>query len=832
MRAVTASEESTGSSGTNLRMSQLIPLNPTGPQHALTQHPVAPPNRGAPADDDEGPQVPITERLHQYWKAVLRYRWLVLGCVILFGALGVVATRFVKPTYSVRATIWISGGEGSSSGSERRAGPIRADELLRESAWVELFQSYAIVDAVVRELHLFVTPDVAADSTVFSNFQTDERLLPGRFTLKVGADGTSYSLLASDGRIVDRGSLTDSIGRSVGFRWLVPSGTVRAGQTVAFRVVAPREASMTLLESLEVSPPARGSNFMRATLRGEDPALITTVMNMWLAQFVSVSADLKKRNLVEFARILQGQLSYSERQLKSAEFALQNFRVNTITLPSEGGTAITPGLEMTRDPVYTDFFNQQVSLDNVRRDREALERLLNTAPGGVLAPEAIFSIPSLVDGPSGATLQAAVSDLNAKEAQLAGLRRTYTDEYKPVKELDEQVRALRTQRIPGIARSMLAQLRTREQDLSQRISGASREMRAIPSRTIEEMRLRRDVAVAENLYTSLQNRYEEAKLAEASAVPDVSILDSAAQPQSPDSNQAPLLIAAGVALGLGAGILLALLLDFLDPRFRYMRQATGELGLQVIGAVPTIRRGRGAAVDLEEAAQVVESFRSIRLNLRHAFDAGGPILFTVSSPGVHDGKSLVSSNLALAFAEAGYRTVLVDGDTRRGQQHAMLGVEQRPGLLEFLAGESGFDDVVKRTAHEKLSLIPCGTRRHHAPELLASPVMGALIGELAGNFDVIIVDSPPLSAGIDAYALGTATSNLLLVLRAGETDRKLALAKLRTVGHLPVRLLGAVLNDIRTSEGDYRYYSYDYSYATVDDERNKGSRVGMLGSGN
>ena len=789
-------------------MSRLVPYNQPGP-HAVARPQEPMPSWGAAEGADE---MAVGERMTRYWKAVVRYRWLVVAAVLLFGGIGVAAGKFIKPSYTVRATIWIAGAETQDG---QRRGPIRADELLRESAWVELFQSYAIVDAVVRERRLFVTPAVKSDSAAFSTFDVDERLLPGSYVLRTGADGAGYTLLTADNTVVERGALTDSIGQRLGFRWLVPSGTVRPGYSLAFTVVAPRERSIKLLESLDINLP-RNSNFMRVALYGKDQAALAGVLNSWIAQFVAVSANLKKRNLVEFARILQGQLSYAERQLKGAEYALENFRVQEILLPGEG-TAVAAGVVESRDPVLDDFMRNKVDHDNVRRDRQALERIIASARGGSLQPEAIFSIPGLMSTPSGEALRDAVAELAAKQGQLAQLRQTYTDEYKPVRDLVEQVRTLREQTIPRVASTMLAQLQTRETDLGQRIEDAERPLQQIPRRTIERERLKRDVEVAENLYTSLQSRYEEAKLAEASAVPDVSILDSAVMPQKPSSDQAPILIALGLAAGLGLGILLALVLDHLDPRFRYLRQATSELGLNVIGAVPTIKRGRGAAVDIEEAAQVVESFRSIRLNLRHAFDAGGPILFTVTSPGVHDGKSLVSSNLALAFAEAGYRTVLVDGDTRRGEQHAMFAVAQRPGLLEFLSGEAGIDDVVRRTAHEKLTLVPCGTRRHHAPELIASPVMSALVGELVSRYDVIIVDSPPLSAGIDPYALGTATGNLLLVLRAGETDRKLAQAKLRTVGSLPVRLLGAVLNDVRTTEGEYRYYSYDYSYATVEE---------------
>jgi tyrosine-protein kinase Etk/Wzc len=192
-------------------------------------------------------------------------------------------------------------------------------------------------------------------------------------------------------------------------------------------------------------------------------------------------------------------------------------------------------------------------------------------------------------------------------------------------------------------------------------------------------------------------------------------------------------------------------------------------------------------------------------------------MFTISSPGAGDGKSLVSSNLALSFAEAGYRTVLVDGDTRRGQLHAMFGANRRPGLLDYLGGDAPLDAVLRNSTHEKLTLIPCGTRRHRGPELLHSQAMLQLITDLRERFDVIIVDSPPLGAGVDPFVLGAATGNMVVVLRTGATDRKMAEAKLKLLERLPIRPLGAVLNDIR-AQGVYRYYTYLYGYTTSEDD--------------
>jgi Mrp family chromosome partitioning ATPase len=114
-------------------------------------------------------------------------------------------------------------------------------------------------------------------------------------------------------------------------------------------------------------------------------------------------------------------------------------------------------------------------------------------------------------------------------------------------------------------------------------------------------------------------------------------------------------------------------------------------------------------------------------------------------------------------------------------------------------------------------VIACGTRHHHGPELLGSAAMRDMMAVLKSRFNVIIVDSPPLGAGIDPFVLGTATGNMLLVLRSGETEREMAENQLKLTDRLPIRLLGAVLNSVNTSDNAYKYYRYVYGY-TADEE--------------
>ena len=215
---------------------------------------------------------------------------------------------------------------------------------------------------------------------------------------------------------------------------------------------------------------------------------------------------------------------------------------------------------------------------------------------------------------------------------------------------------------------------------------------------------------------------------------------------------------------------------------------------------------------LAAMSQAVESFRTLRLALLYDFPDGVPIVLGVSSPSTGDGKSLVSSNLGLAFASAGSRTLLIDGDVRRGTLHSTFDTPVTPGLVDYLHGQTSVDSIVRSTASENLFLIPRGTRRTRAPELLVSELMSTLVHAMRLRFDVVIIDSPPLVAGIDAYALGAAAGSMLIVLRPDKTDRKLAAAKLEILDRLPVRILGAVLNAVPDG-GAYRYYGADYSYS-------------------
>ncbi len=763
---------------------------------------------GLPAVYSGNSPMPVEEgggiQFRRYTAALNRYKWLILLVTLLGTAAGVLVTRFMKPQYTVQATIWIEG-------EPQRSGPIRPDGLLQSFAWVELLKTYTVLDTVVQKEKLFLY-HAPGDSLLFTDFALADRFRPGSYELTVDKQGKSATLKTKEGLVVQTGALGDSIGNRVGLVWRPSAAMLKPAQKVGFMVITPREASAALTNQL-TPVMAEDGNFLRLEMVGEDPVRLTATMNTLTHTFVSVAADLKKRKLTELSKILADQVATVGRQLKEAENQLESFKVRTITLPSTD-TPIPVGTQQVQGTVISNYLSQRLQIDELKHDRESIQRVLEGAKGGQLSVDAFQTIPAVKNAPD---FNKALGELSVSQAELRALEYKYTPEHKPVKDLKDRIQTLQTQIIPSYAQQLIGALQAQENDLNARVTTASRGLQEIPQRMITEQRLAREVTSFQTIYTDLESRYQAAKLAEASAIPDVRILDEATKPESPSRNDAPrlILIAFMGSLGLATG--LALLLDRLDKRFRYPDQVTNELGLSIFGAIPAIKRLKVGTEDPEEAAQVVEAFRSIRLNLVHSYGAAGPVMLTISSPGPGDGKSLVSSNLALSFADAGYRTLLVDGDIRRGELHKMFGIERVPGLIDYLSRSATLEDVLRPAGNKNLTLLPCGTRRQHGPELLGSARMSELMADLKGRFNVIIVDSPPLGAGIDPFVLGTATGNIMLVLRSGETNREMAEAKLKLLDRLPIRILGAVLNDIRAG-GVYQYYSYVYGYV-ADEEK-------------
>jgi tyrosine-protein kinase Etk/Wzc len=746
----------------------------------------------------------------------------MLAIVAVGVSVGFALTRLVAPKYSVNATIWIAKAPTAT-------GPIASPGLTDQFSWPELARSFIVLDGVVSKLALYVQPRDPGDTLLVRGLRPSDSLVTGSYVLAVNAPGATYTLTRKGeirgqrDSVVERGALGDSVGRSVGFLWRPDPVQLQRRGTLEFGIVTPREASLAVLANLTPNLPFN-SSLMRLTLTGAKPGLLATTMNSLIHEFVDQAGRLKTENLAAVSQTVDEQLLSAADQMRRATAAYEGFKIHSITLPSEN-TIVAPGVQLAQSPVFTQYFQEKLQHQQVQRDIDALRQILGDADknGGRAAID-LRSLPMSLQQNS--PLADEVVNLETKRKALRGLQRVYTDSFPLVQDVKKQIAELETQTLPKLTNQALAQFQQREREMSHYIAGASEELRQIPPRTVEEQRLQREVDVASKIYTDLQQRAVSARLAKMSALPDISILDSAVAPRFPTRDTKVALFLYAILASIAVAVGLALLLDRVDKRFRYPEQATSELGLDIVGAIPTLTNPRNSSARLQEATQLVEAFRSLSLSLRSAFDGTGTVQFTVSSPGPGDGKSFIAANLASALADGGYRTVLIDGDIRRGALHSVFGpMEQTPGLLDYLAGECALHEIVRSTSHSNLFVVPSGKRRRHGPELVAGQGMSGLVRDLAGQFDALVVDSAPLGAGIDPFALGVATGAMLIVLRTGETDRRLAQTKLEVLDRLPVRVLGTVLNDIGENP-QFRYYHYLEGYGAVDSDVDQGERIG------
>jgi capsular exopolysaccharide synthesis family protein len=740
--------------------------------------------------------VPVSD-WHRYVVAVARHKWIVLAITLAGTLAGVLATRFLDPRYAARATLWIE-----VAGRERD--PQAEDGLLLTPSWSTLVTSNAVLDSVVRGLRLFVRPDMPNDWQALASLTLREGVVPGRYRLVIDENGTGAELRRDAGGVVQRGQRGDTLGAPAGFAWAPAPAEFTPGREIAFTLVAPYDAARSLAGALRIRPDPGGS-FVTLELRSTDPERTTATVNAIASRAVAVAAELKKEKFQELAAILGEQYAHARDALSRAEAALTSFRVRSADLLRERGQPTAASLTSTTDPALASSIELRVQLEQLRRERQELESLMGGTAGTAPRLEALATIPTVQKSPQ---LTVAMEEVTRKQAELRALRYRYTDESAPVRQAMADLEQLQERTIPALTRQLVAEMRTRESLIAPRVDSAFSFLRQVPERALSEARLERNVANAAELFATVGQKYEAARLGVLSSLPDIRVLDSAVTPQRPIADYAPLVILLAFATSFVLAVIGVTLKDRVDPRLRYPEQVTREMRLPILGAIPYIRVKRTADTNGDAFSETIDAFRGLRVRVLHAHGVEGPVLLTITSPAAGEGKSFVSLNLALAFAYAGYRTLLIDGDVRRGVLHTALQEDQRPGLTDVLAGDQTLEAALQNTEYPGLTFLSSGTRMHRAPELLMAPRLREVVGRLTQEHSVIIVDSPPLAAGIDPLVLATITGNLMLVLRSGSTDLSLATAKLDVADTLPLRTIGAVLNGVR-ERGPFRYYTYD-----------------------
>ncbi|WP_127115745.1 polysaccharide biosynthesis tyrosine autokinase [Shimia sediminis] len=364
-------------------------------------------------------------------------------------------------------------------------------------------------------------------------------------------------------------------------------------------------------------------------------------------------------------------------------------------------------------------------------------------------------------------------------------------------------------------------LLTKKEQLENQLQSLKSKSLNLPETQREIFDLTQELELARETYSKLLIRAQELRVVKASTIGNVRVIDRAQTASIPVAPRKSMIVAMGGILGLMLGIGWVLLRNFRSQGIKSSDEIE-TLGLSVFAAINLVKssfvkdiKGQETrpilAVD-EPTDLAVEAFRGLRTSLHFGMLESDSKVLSLTSPSPNVGKSFCSVNLATVSAQAGQKVCLIDADMRRGQLRKFFGQKKnQPGLADWLTGEGKLDDVVSETAVENLSFIPTGKFPPNPADLLLRPALSELLSQLSDQFDLIIVDCPPVLAVTDPVMIARHASMTLAVIRYGETQEREVQAMQRELEASNVKIAGAIFNGFERSKGQ-KYGSYDYRY--------------------
>jgi non-specific protein-tyrosine kinase len=320
----------------------------------------------------------------------------------------------------------------------------------------------------------------------------------------------------------------------------------------------------------------------------------------------------------------------------------------------------------------------------------------------------------------------------------------------------------------------------------------------------------RSIELKEETYATLLEQYEQVRAREAMRANMLSIVDPAVPPQSPSKPHRKLGVALGFVVGSVSGLGLALLLESLDTTLYATQQIQEVTDLPVLGRIPTVRRQWQMALFDGNPLQA-EAFRRLRTAV---FTLGRDVplrTLLVTSAGPGEGKSTIVAHLAFSIAQAGRRTIVLDGDLRRPTLHKIFDLPNEQGLSSVLKQEATLDAAVQDSGIPGVRVLTSGPLPPNPAELLDSPQMTALVEQLAQQFDIVLLDTPALLAVTDAAVRAPTVDGVMLVVGRAQARREAVRAACQHLADVKARWVGVVVNRAEQDGSYYRYHMDVYA---------------------
>ena len=343
----------------------------------------------------------------------------------------------------------------------------------------------------------------------------------------------------------------------------------------------------------------------------------------------------------------------------------------------------------------------------------------------------------------------------------------------------------------------------------------------LPTKSLELARLERRRQATEKLYSIIEEKYQEAQLNEQSIPSNVLIMNNARAPRDPAKPNRGLIIIMGLFLGMGASLAFVYVRSYFDKTIKSPEDIENK-NINVLAWIPKIqeltsKNNESELVVAKHPDSIQsEAFKTLRTRIQFSNDFKDikAILVTSAAPG--EGKSIIAANLATSFAQDHKKTVIVDCDLRKPRIHTIFGDEDSAGFLNYFFGKSSYESIIKKTEVRNLDYITGGSIPPNPSEIIGSPRMKAFILKLRNEYDIIIIDSPPIMAVSDAEILSRLSDGNLLIVSADSTEVDWLEESVELLNHEKSVFLGVLLNKFNYKSGYHSYYKYYGHYSKQD----------------
>lgn len=579
----------------------------------------------------------------------------------------------------------------------------------------------------------------------------------------------------------------------------------------------------------------RGLDIVEISALSPSPYEAALIANVYAQQYKMLNLDQNRNQLTLVTDFLDDQRKEKYNELNAAEETLRDFqeRGGLIALDERASTLISvlAQFEAQKSATQVDLMASNKVLENLRKELQAQN------------PRMADYLKSLTSQKYITAVQDEIAKLEVNK-QVAISNKDGLTENSPIiqeydrkinelrKELDKELEVLKAgifasspEEVKELTQKIIVEevrnqsLETSIKELDKIVQGYEARFMKLPKNAIELARLKRNSEALEKLYLLVEQRYQEAIINEQSQPGNVLIIDDARIPAQPAKPNRTLIVIIGLLLGAGLAVGYVFIKNYFDDTVKTPDDIE-KRKINVLAWVPHFETSLGEQnavqfiVDKRPDSVPSEAFRALRTRIQFSrvnTESLKSILITSSAP--QEGKTTIAVNLAGSFAHSKKKVLLIDCDLRKPAVHKLFDRDRIPGLIDYLTGNAKLDEVRIQSQVPNLSFITSGTIPPNPAEMLDSQEMRNFLKKMRDEYDLVIIDSPPIIAVADSEILTSMVDGTILIVSADTTEIELMERSVELIKRENTQFLGTVLNNFSYKSGYGSYYKYYYYYS-------------------